>query len=115
MSLLKRPMDHNMEIPTMNQRLKDSITPQSVRRNLQPSTLQDLVPLESTDAEPFYYAKQISLNTSVVVTLLDGEQIIGILKWYDKDCIKIRCFDGSTIVIQKRGIKYIIKQMGFGS
>jgi len=114
MSLLKRPIGHNMKSPTTNQRPKDSITPQNSRRNPQPSTLQDHVPLESTNAEAFYYAKQITLNTPVVVALLDGEQITGNLEWYDRDCIKIRRFDRSAIIIQKRGIKYILKQMGFG-
>nr|NIV22006.1 hypothetical protein [Gammaproteobacteria bacterium] len=45
-------------------------------------------PPESTAAEAFYYIKQMNSGTPMVVVLNDGEQLQGVIEWYDRICIK---------------------------
>ena len=53
-----------------------------------------MAPPEQTNAEAFYYSKQMSAKTPMVVVLLDGEILHGVIEWYDKDCVKVNrgCF-----------------------
>ncbi len=46
----------------------------------------------------------------MVVTLLDGENIEGIIEWYDGNCIKIRRTDGLGIIVMKSFIGCLYKQ-----
>ncbi len=46
-------------------------------------------PPEQTHAENFYYQKQMQAKTPMVVVLQDGEEIRGIIEWYDRSCIKL--------------------------
>jgi sRNA-binding regulator protein Hfq len=68
------------------------------------------VPPKSTCAEGFYYIKQRDSKTPMVVRLLNGEEIRGVIEWYDENCLKIQQLDGSGVVIRKSGIKYMYKQ-----
>jgi RNA chaperone Hfq len=79
------------------------------QRSLHPAS-QKRVPPESTGAEGFYYIKQKDSKTPIVVRLLSGEDIRGVIEWYDKHCLKLLQLDGSGIVIMKHEIKYIYKQ-----
>ncbi len=45
-------------------------------------------PTEQTNAENFYYQKQMQTKTPMVVVLRDGEEVHGYIEWYDKSCIK---------------------------
>jgi hypothetical protein len=71
---------------------------------------QNQAPPESTRAEAFYYIKQKDSKTPMVVSLLDGEEVLGVIEWYDENYLKIRHLDGSEIIIMKHGIKYLYKQ-----
>lgn len=66
-------------------------------------------PPEQTNAENFYYAKQVQMKTHMVVVLRDGEQVLGSMDWYDKHCIRMLGEDGRKIVIYKASIKYMYK------
>jgi sRNA-binding regulator protein Hfq len=66
-------------------------------------------PAESTNAENFYYAKQISNKTPMVFVLKDGEQLHGIIDWYDKACLRIARTDHPTVMVYKQNIKYMYK------
>src|SRR5215475_6891633 len=44
-------------------------------------------PNDQTNAENFYYLKQIQNKTPMVVVLQDGEMIKGSIEWYDKTSI----------------------------
>lgn len=66
-------------------------------------------PSEQTHAENYYYQKQIQSKTPVVVVLKDGEQVQGLIEWYDKHCIKISRNGGSNLLIYKPAIRYIYK------
>ncbi len=68
------------------------------------------VPPEQTNAEQYYYLKQMTGRTLMVVKLVDGEEIHGVIEWYDKDCIKVNRDDGPNLLIPKHSIKYLFKQ-----
>jgi len=68
------------------------------------------VPPEQTNAENFYYLKQMGAKTPVVVLLNDGEELHGWIEWYDKECIKVHCFNEMNMLVYKHSIKYIYKE-----
>jgi host factor-I protein len=68
-------------------------------------------PPEQTNAENFYYQKQMQSRTPMVVVLQDGEEIHGVIEWYDKSCIKVIREDGRpNLMIYKPAIKYMFKE-----
>ncbi len=68
------------------------------------------LPPEVTNAEQYYYLKQMSSKTPMVVTLVDGEEILGVIEWYDRHCIKVNRDAGPNLLIPKHVIKYIYKE-----
>ncbi len=68
------------------------------------------VPPEGTNAEQYYYLKQMSSKTPMVVKLVDGEEIFGMIEWYDKHCIKVNRDSEPNLLIPKHVIKYIYKE-----
>jgi sRNA-binding regulator protein Hfq len=66
-------------------------------------------PPETTNAENFYYVKQMQSKTPMVVVLRDGESLHGIIEWYDKSCIKLTREDGPNLLVYKSFIKYLYK------
>lgn len=67
-------------------------------------------PSEQTNAENFYYQKQMQTRTPMVIVLRDGEEVHGIIEWYDKSCIKINRNGGPNLLIYKPSIKYMFKE-----
>ncbi len=67
-------------------------------------------PPEQTHAENFYYQKQMQSKTPMVIVLQDGEQIHGVIEWYDKSCIKVTRGTQSNLLIYKPSIKYMYKE-----
>jgi sRNA-binding regulator protein Hfq len=67
-------------------------------------------PPEQTNAEEFYYLKQMAAKTAMVVVLRDGEELRGWIEWYDKDCIKLNRHDGPNLVLFKHSIRYLFKE-----
>jgi host factor-I protein len=68
-------------------------------------------PPEQTNAENFYYQKQMQSRTPMVIVLQDGEEVHGIIEWYDKNCIKvIRNDSRPNLMIYKPAIKYMYKE-----
>jgi host factor-I protein len=68
-------------------------------------------PPEQTNAENFYYQKQMQSRTPMVVVLQDGEEIHGIIEWYDRNCIKVNRDNGEpNVMIYKPAIKYMYKE-----
>ena len=68
------------------------------------------LPAEATSAEQYYYLKQMANKTTMVVTLLDGEKIVGVIEWYDKTCIKMNRDSEPNLLIPKQVIKYMHKE-----
>ena len=82
--------------------LKDSSSSKPVRRKP--------VPPEQTNAESFYYIKQMNSRTPMVLVLQDGEEVKGVIEWYDKSCLKVNRIDKPNILIPKHNIKYMHKE-----
>jgi sRNA-binding regulator protein Hfq len=72
------------------------------------------VPPEQTNAENFYYVKQMQSKTPMVVVLCDGETIHGVIEWYDKQCIKVNRQTEPNLLIYKPSIKYLYKENNHG-
>jgi len=67
-------------------------------------------PNEQTNAENFYYQKQMQTKTPMVVVLRDGEEVHGYIEWYDKNCIKLNRSGSANLMIYKPAIKYMFKE-----
>ena len=67
-------------------------------------------PPEQTNAENFYYQKQMQSKTPMVIVLRDGEEIHGMIEWYDKSCLKVTRNGQSNLLIYKPAIKYMFKE-----
>lgn len=62
-----------------------------------------------TNAEVFYYRKQIDTHTPMVIILQDDEEIEGTIEWYDREALKINRKDEPNILLLKHNIKYMFK------
>ena len=62
-----------------------------------------------TNAEIFYYKKQIDAHTVMVIVLMDGEEIEGTIEWYDKAALKVNRKSAPNLLVLKRHIKYMYK------
>src|SRR6185369_10514360 len=87
--------------PDMNE-LKKELPARSVRRKQSPP--------EQTNAEEFYYLKQMAAKTPMVVILDGGEELRGWIEWYDKGAIKLNRHSGPNLLIQKQYIRYMFKE-----
>jgi host factor-I protein len=68
-------------------------------------------PPEQTNAENFYYQKQMQSRTPMVIVLRDGEEVRGTIEWYDRTCIKVNRDNGEpNLMIYKPAIKYMYKE-----
>jgi host factor-I protein len=67
-------------------------------------------PPEQTNAESFYYIKQMQARTPMTVVLDTGETIRGVIEWYDKNCIKVHRAGEPNLLIMKSAIRYMYKQ-----
>lgn len=68
------------------------------------------IPPEQTNAESFYYLKQMSNKTRMVIVLKDGEEIRGTIEWYDKSALKVHRTSEPNILLPKHNIKYMYKE-----
>ncbi len=76
-----------------------------------PGTAKKPAPAEQTHAENFYYQKQMQGKTPMVVVTREGEELRGIIEWYDKNCIKLNRPSGeSNLLIYKSSIRYMFKE-----
>jgi host factor-I protein len=67
-------------------------------------------PPEQTNAENYYFLKQMQNKTPMVVMLNDGTELHGWIEWYDKDCIKLNRHEGPNLMIYKHSIRYMFKE-----
>lgn len=67
-------------------------------------------PPDQTNAENFYYIKQMQSRTPMVVVLDEGEIIRGVLEWYDRDCIKVHRLKEPNLLIMKSAVRYMYKE-----
>ena len=71
-------------------------------------------PPDQTHAENFYYQKQMQTKTPMVIVLQDGEEIHGVIEWYDKYCLKLNRNGAANLLIYKPSIKYMYKESEIG-
>lgn len=67
-------------------------------------------PPEQTNAEEYYYLKQMGAKTPMVIVLVNDEELIGEIEWYDKNAIKLNRVKAPGLVILKHNIRYLYKQ-----
>ena len=67
------------------------------------------VPPDQTNAENFYYVKQMQSKTPMVITLKDGEVLKGVIEWYDRSCLKVNRDGEPNVLLYKSNIKYLYK------
>ena len=65
---------------------------------------------DQTNAENFYYVKQMQNKTPMVVVLQDGESIKGVIEWYDRNSIKVNRSPEPNVLLLKHYIKYMYKE-----
>ena len=68
------------------------------------------IPPEGTNAESFYYLKQMTNKTRMVIVLKDGEQIRGTIEWYDRHALKVHRPTEPNILLLKDNVKYMYKE-----
>jgi len=76
--------------------------PRGVRRKASPP--------EQTNAEEFYYLKQMQARTPMVLRLVNGDELRGWVEWYDKGAIKFHRHDAPNLLIPKTSILYLFKE-----
>ncbi|PYV19711.1 MAG: hypothetical protein DMG21_00775 [Acidobacteria bacterium] len=72
--------------------------------------LRKPAPPEQTNAENFYYIKQMQARTPMVVILNTGDEIRGLIEWYDKNCIKVHRAHEPNLLIMKSAVRLMYKQ-----
>ena len=88
--------------------LRDTPPP---RENAGPaSQRRRMAPPENTNAEAFYYLKQMNQQTPMIVVLDNGEQLRGHIEWYDRGCLKVHREDASNVLVFKHCIRYLYKE-----
>lgn len=98
------------EVLTVNRRLiRPNLTEIKDQMGAKPARRRP-VPPEQTNAEAFYYVKQMNNKTPMVVVLADGEQIRGVIEWYDKNCLKVNRTDKPNLLVMKHTVKYMYKE-----
>ena len=53
-------------------------------------------------------------KTPMVLVLQDGEEIHGVIEWYDKYCLKVNRTGAANLLIYKPSIKYMYKESEAG-
>lgn len=71
--------------------------------------LKKSAPPDQTNAENFYYLKQMQSKTSMTIVLKDGETLKGVIEWYDKTCLKVNRDGEPNLLVFKSNIKYMYK------
>ena len=97
-------MNRKLIRPDLSELKDHQMTARSATRLRKPT------PPEQTNAENFYYLKQMTNKTKMVIVLKDGEQIHGVIEWYDKASLKIHRPHDPNILLLKDNIKYMYKE-----
>lgn len=80
-----------------------------MQRPPRPDVQKRSSPPDQTNAENFYYLKQMQSKTRMTIVLGDGETLHGVIEWYDKDCLKVNRDGDPNLLIYKWNIKYMYK------
>jgi len=94
--------------PSLTQ-IKEQMTTATATTTVRPPRRKPS-PNQQTNAENFYYVKQIQNKTPMVMVLQDGETIKGTIDWYDKNSIKLNRGPEADLLVLKHYIKYMYKE-----
>ena len=53
--------------------------------------------------------KQMQSKTPMTIVLKDGEELKGVIEWYDKTCLKVNRDGEPNLLVFKSNIKYMYK------
>jgi host factor-I protein len=95
------PANRKLIRPSMNEVKDPKVRKDAVKKQIPP---------DQTNAENFYYIKQMQSKTPMVIVLKDGETLDGVIEWYDKGCLKVNREGAPNLLIFKSNIKYMYKQ-----
>jgi len=95
---------------TSRRLIRPSISEVADRGPLRGAVHRKQAPPEQTNAENYYFIKQMQAKTPMVVVLDDGAELHGWIEWYDRDCIKLNRNDGPNLMIYKHSIRYMFKE-----
>ena len=94
----------------MNRKLiRPNLTEIKEQYSAKPKQGKKPAPPDQTNAENYYFIRQMNSKTPMVILMTDGEEIHGIVEWYDRTCIKVHRNDAPNLLIYKDSIKYIYK------
>jgi sRNA-binding regulator protein Hfq len=102
--------DRGDEPLTSRRLIRPSISEVADRTPLRGMVHRKQAPPEQTNAENYYFIKQMQNKTAMVVMLDDGTELHGWVEWYDRDCIKLNRTDGPNLMIYKHSIRYMYKE-----
>jgi len=102
--------DHNHGAPSMGERQRGERNNDRPERSDRPMSGRKPAPPDQTNAENFYYQKQMQSHTPMVIVLSDGEEIHGVIEWYDRNCIKLNRNGQPNLMIYKPSIRYMYKE-----
>src|SRR5437016_4000557 len=100
----------SLAVESLNRKLiRPSLNEVKDQMNRRPTHQKKVAPPDQTNAENFYYMKQMQSKTPMIFVLKDGETLEGIIEWYDKTCLKINREGAPNLLIFKPNIKYMYK------
>jgi len=102
---LDTPIRRGLRAPLSESREKTS----SSAKSTSAVSPKKQIPPDQTNAENFYYIKQMNTKTPMVIVLKDGEILHGIIEWYDKGSLKVNRDGAPNLLIYKSSIKYMYK------
>jgi host factor-I protein len=89
--------------------IRPSLTEIKDQRQNRKDGAKKTAPPDQTNAENFYYLKQMQSKTPMTIVLKDGETLKGVIEWYDKTCLKVNRDGEPNLLVFKSNIKYMYK------
>ena len=102
------PGNRRLIRPALNE-VKETRAPREGAPRKDGPPLKKATPPDQTNAENFYYLKQMQSKTPMTIVLKDGEVLNGIIEWYDKCCLKVNREGAPNLLVYKSNIKYMHK------
>ena len=95
--------------PANRKLIRPSLTEIKDQRPPRKDGPKKVAPPDQTNAENFYYLKQMQSKTQMTIVLKDGETLKGVIEWYDKTCLNVNRDGEPNLLIFKSNIKYMYK------
>lgn len=99
------PIRRGLRVPLAESKDK----PRSTAKTSSVTAPKKQIPPDQTNAENFYYIKQMNTKTPMVIVLKDGEVLHGVIEWYDKGSLKVNRDGEPNLLVYKSSIKYMYK------